>query len=246
MDTAAWCCVVLIGNMSVSVHRRPPEEWTAMAADLLAQHIESAIQRAGRCVLALSGGSTPAPIYHLLAAQPLDWTKVYIILADERHLPPENADSNAWLVRECFGDTAAQCVLPDTSFPPTDCAAHYALQVEALLAKGSIDVLVLGMGEDGHIASLFPPLTPAMQGGAIAIHTQTERFTCRDRISLSLAVLCSAKHATVLLRGAEKERVFLAMQADDAAATRWPLKAVLEHVPTDVCIATDEVDAASQ
>ncbi|HHW4678956.1 MAG TPA: 6-phosphogluconolactonase, partial [Xylella sp.] len=133
-----------------------PLEWTQGVTKALENILVQETTRRGRAYLLLSGGTTPAPVYEALATRPMDWARIDIGLVDERWLSPQDKDSNAWLVKHTLlehaehatfmplirpGKTLHQCVhdanLQITHTPPP-CAA------------------VLGMGNDGHTASLFP------------------------------------------------------------------------------------------
>ncbi len=130
----------------------------AAAADLVA----TAIVDAGRPVtFGLAGGSTPRATYGLLRDRPLPWNRVGLWLTDERWVPPGHPESNARMVHEELVDhIGASLLAPDTSLPdPTVAATAYEGKViHALVHQGSLDpdIVLLGIGEDGHTASLFP------------------------------------------------------------------------------------------
>lgn len=209
-------------------------------AALLAHWLQSSVAHNGTAVLALSGGRTPGPVYTQLARHPdIPWSQVTIILADERCVRPDHAASNQRLIRETLLehlDAQPDTLFPDTTLSPDACARTYAERVAAILKDRTMDVLVLGMGEDGHIASLFPPLPEAAFGEAAAIHTVTDRFAVRDRVSLTLPVLSAAQHVLLLLKGAEKIRLFEEMQRAPFDPRQRPLQEILAAQRTTVLL----------
>ena len=135
-----------------------------LAADV-AERLRQAIANKGRACLVLSGGRSPVPFLDQLASAELDWAKVTVSLADERWVPVEHADSNAGLLaRHLFKGPAAKARFIGLyqNAGNLEVAAEQADQ--ALAELPPIDVLVLGMGDDGHTASLFPasPCWPAL------------------------------------------------------------------------------------
>mmetsp|Transcript_11861 Transcript_11861/g.14801 ORF Transcript_11861/g.14801 Transcript_11861/m.14801 type:complete len:164 (-) Transcript_11861:655-1146(-) len=125
-----------------------------------------------------------------------------------------------------------QILCPDTSLPLPECIATYQTLLANLFAKQgnerqSAHVMVLGMGGDGHIASLFPELTADLLPGGAAketiFHTLTNKFDVRDRISISLEQIGAASNKVFFLKGSEKASVWKEMsQASGGDITRWP------------------------
>ena len=136
------------------------------ALAVVLEGIQTAIQQNGRCTLALSGGSTPKPLYEALATCDLPWSKLHIFWGDERYVPADHPDSNQRMARAAWLDRVA--IPPENIHPmPTDTAnpADAARQHDAELQQffGSqaghfpqFDLILLGLGDDGHTASLFP------------------------------------------------------------------------------------------
>jgi 6-phosphogluconolactonase len=133
-------------------------DWATACADRLTDTLSAAIAETGKAVFAGAGGSTPSPIYRLLAAADLDWSKVAVTLVDERYVPESSPDSNAALMRRTLltGPAAAARFVPlYTPEVTVDRAA--IVSAHALAAEGGrLDAVLLGMGEDGHICSMFP------------------------------------------------------------------------------------------
>jgi len=136
-----------------------PEALAGALADHVAERLSAAIAHNphGVATLVVSGGKSPIAFFQALAQKPIQWSKVCISLADERWVPTEHADSNAGLLkRYLFQGPAAQAGFFSLYRPTTTLDEAAAATDEALKELPKIDVLVLGMGDDGHTASLFP------------------------------------------------------------------------------------------
>lgn len=191
-----------------------------------------AIARNGTCIIGLSGGKTPGAIYAKLGSDAsIDWNSVHVFLCDERYVPADHADSNRRMLNEALLREAVippeNVHVPDTSLPLDACIAAYDEELNVLLRRPA-DIVVLGMGADGHTASLFPPLHDEAFGPNRVIHTETDAFAVHDRISVTLPVLTDARDRILLLRGVDKIQTWQQMTSDDADARTWPLKAVAE------------------
>lgn len=207
--------------------------------EVLASAIRSTLSKQNRCLLGLSGGKTPAPIYEALGKEKdIDWSKVWIFLVDDRYIRSDSPHSNQFLLRSTLLRNApipdSQLLFPQTNLEYEACVSEYDQVIGAALSKQSPDMIVLGMGNDGHIASLFPPVTDVAHGPANVIATHTEKFDIPKRISVTFPVLTKAKQALFLLQGKEKKRVWEEMMESSDDEKRWPAKAVLEKVPTTV------------
>lgn len=205
-------------------------EWQEASVRWLKEHIERSVAERGCCVLGLSGGGTPKPVYAALATAVQDWSSVTVFLADERCVPATDAASNHALLLEHFysliKNAKPTLVLPDTQPEPTLCALRYDEQLRELFAMGPADAVVLGMGNDGHTASLFPPLADNCFGPALAVHTVTDAFAVHDRISVTLPVLTQSRAQLLLLQGADKAETWKHMLEDGVDEHRWPLLAL--------------------
>lgn len=206
---------------------------TTQAAQRAAAHIAAALSRAltapGWARLLVSGGKSPIPLFATLAQQPLDWSRVSIGLVDERLLPPDHADSNAALVRTHLLQGAAAAarftLLVDDPSDRCGCIAR------ANATWQPPTMAILGMGEDGHTASLFPgaaqlpaALDPAGRDPYVAIDPPAAPY---PRISASLPALLQAGECVLWLIGAGKRAVFeRARLAPDPAL---PISLLLHH-----------------
>jgi 6-phosphogluconolactonase len=215
----------------------------AVAAHI-ARALGAAIAARGRASLAVSGGRSPIPMFEALRERELDWSKVTVVLVDERVVPRDHEASNAALVvRHLLRDKAADAAfLPffGELAAPFDTAMLDALVRDAIeriaVLPWPLDVVVLGMGEDAHTASLFP----GAPGYAHAIATD-ERLAWvvpatapHARITLTLHALLSARELLLSIAGPTKRAVL-----DNARASRdpdLPVSLVLNQSRTPVSI----------
>lgn len=209
----------------------------AMVACQLKQACLDAIAVRGRALLALAGGRTPLPVYRQLATRPVAWAKVTVMATDERCVPHAHPACNLREIRGALAtaDAIAFESLTTADGDPTRSLAHAA----TMLARhdAPFDALVLGMGMDGHVASLFPgaanlaaALDPAATFAAVRIDPDPLPAEAPfPRISLSLARLLRAGSIHLVITGAGKRAVLRqALAANDPL--RHPIAAVL-HAP---------------
>ena len=172
------------------------------AADAISAHISSAIDERGRAFIAVSGGSTPQPMFERLAALPLPWEDVHIFQVDERAVPVADVSRN-WLHQKMLTKH-----LPSTNLHPMPVEAPngdqlYATEMGATMGRPlTFDVVHLGMGDDGHTASLFPD-DPAL---SVFDHdvVWTSEHRGHRRMTLTLPTLARSRHQVWLATGAEK------------------------------------------
>lgn len=198
--------------------------------------LQQALLQSEKATLLLSGGRTPLPFYKQLAAAALEWQRVQLALVDERWLPVDHADSNEGAVRRCFaGNTLALRQLTgmysggiSPAGAVADCNARYA----ALTWPASI--AVLGMGADGHTASLFPAargldsaLTTRDYCAAIDAIPSAVTGSCTERMTLTLHALHQCRHVLLIITGDEKWKVY--QRAKQHAEKSLPLSLVLQQ-----------------
>lgn len=175
-----------------------------------------AIAARGRFTVALSGGSTPRALHQRLAAPPLDgtidWECVFVYWGDERLVPPDHAESNFRMARETL---LAHVPIPAANIVPAptvggtaeDAARAYAETLAAQLGDDlpRLDLIILGMGPDGHTASLFPGQPePAAPGDALVIAVHGAPKPPPTRISFSYKLINAARNVLFLVAGADK------------------------------------------
>ena len=210
----------------------------AAATGAVVAALEAGLRAHGSASLAATGGRSPGPIYDALSVIPLDWARVHVTLTDERWVDPTSPDSNERLVRERLLQGRAADArfigLHGHDATPEAAAAHATAQVAALPA---LDAVLLGMGEDGHVASLFPG-SPALDLGldpkapaCIAVpQGQGGSAPAQARLSLTIRPLTNAAQVLILISGDEKRRVMeRALAGGDPR--QLPVCAVLQAAP---------------
>jgi len=217
--------------------------WAEACADRLAETLDTALTETGKAVFAGAGGSTPAPIYARLAQAPLDWSKVVVTLVDERYVPESSSDSNAALMKRTLltGPAAAARFVPLYS-PQVTIDRVAALAAHALAAEGGrIDAALLGMGEDGHICSMFPGnpalkslLSPALRPTVFGVAAGRDGMPpSLERLSINIPYLTGARRVVLALAGAKKREVFEQEAAGDP--NTHPIAALIANrAPLDV------------
>ncbi|MCB1054808.1 MAG: 6-phosphogluconolactonase [Acidobacteria bacterium] len=219
--------------MAVVEHRYPdPESLGHALAERLGRDLGAAVADRGRASLVVSGGTTPLPLFRALAGLELPWNRVTVTLADERWVAPTDPASNERLVRETLLEgraAAARFVGLKTRdrTPETAVAA-----CEAALAEISrpFDAVVLGMGSDGHTASLFPGapelaqgLDPASGRRCVAVHPGGE---LPPRMSLTLPALVDSRSLHLHFTGDAKLEVYR-RALEDGPVEEMPIRGVL-------------------
>ena len=202
----------------VRVLTDPPAVFTAAATEFL-QRARTAIQASGRFTVALSGGSTPRHLYSLLATQSdVPWDKIRFFFSDERHVPPDSPDSNFRMSSESL---FSQAPIPKENIfrvpaeiPDADTAAQsyeqtlrqfFQLEDDAL---PRFDLILLGMGPDGHTASLFPGTAALHEDERLVTANWVEKFKTW-RITFTYPVLNNAAAILFMATGAEKQEALL-------------------------------------
>ncbi len=194
------------------------------AASEIARRLQSARRERGAAHLALSGGTTPARAYELLAQELEDWQDVSVWFADERCVGPDDPESNYKLARETLLGAAAgldEALVHrmEGELGPEPGAERYAsaLRGHAPLEEGVavLDVIVLGIGPDGHVASLFPGApTLDVQAPELCLGVHDSPKPPPERITLTLPVLRAARRCVLLATGAGKADAVDAMLAE--------------------------------
>lgn len=183
----------------------------ARAAELLAAAIGEALAQRGAAHVALSGGSTPRHAYELLGALVDDWSAVHLWFADERCVGPDDPASNARLVRETLVAPGATIHRIEGERGAEAAAAAY----ERALGDVVLDAVLLGLGPDGHTASLFPD-HPALEADGRVAPVHDAPKPPPDRVTLTRATLDHARRRVLLVTGADKAAALAAALADPA------------------------------
>jgi 6-phosphogluconolactonase len=204
------------------------------AADHFIALCADAIRARGSVAVALAGGSTPRAMNARLAAEPrrsrLDWSKVRFFFGDERCVPPDHPDSNYRMTRETLFaplgiDEANVVRIRGEDEPHAAAAAFHDILARSLGEPPVFDVVFLGMGPDGHTASLFPGTIDAIDPGRFAVANFVAKFNTY-RITVTPPVLNAARHVTITAAGAEKADALAAVIAGPRDPQLYPAQLV--------------------
>lgn len=202
-------------------------------AQAVAQNLRDVLAKQERATLAVSGGKSPIAFFQALNQADLDWKRVNITLVDERLVPTHHADSNTGLVRQYLlkNRAAAAKWLPVVSDEATESSLKNTADAVAFALQHYTqpDVLILGMGGDGHTASIFPQ-APQFADATRADYPQALLHTTpitapHERISMTLAAIEATPHVYLSIAGREKLAVY--RQAEQAATQQFPVSYVL-------------------
>ncbi|XP_004863713.1 GDH/6PGL endoplasmic bifunctional protein isoform X1 [Heterocephalus glaber] len=215
----------------------PEELISRLASDIEASALQ-AVQHFGKFHLALSGGSSPIALFQQLAMghYSFPWAHTHLWLVDERCVPLSDPDSN-------FQGLQAHLLqhirLPYYNIHPMPVHLHqrlcaeedqgaqtYAGEISALVANSSFDLVLLGMGTDGHTASLFPQSPTGLDGEQLVVLTQSP-FRPHQRMSLSLPLINRAKKVAVLVMGRTKRDITMLVSRVGQEPRKWPISGVL-------------------
>jgi len=201
-------------------------------ARLFAQWLEEMARNSEKLTIALSGGSTPAVLFQLLAEQykdKIDWTKLHFFWGDERCVPPDDEESNFKMANELLfeqvGVPIANIHRIKGEAPPAEEARRYAEEIKSVVSSENglpvFDLIILGMGEDGHTASIFPnqmELLKETSWCAVAQHPESGQ----KRITLTGPVINNARQVAFLVTGASKAEKVKAVFSKEENSERYP------------------------
>ncbi len=235
------------------VYPSPADVATALAQQFVAAaHV--AIGSRGRFSVALSGGTTPKATYALLAAPPfakaIDWSSVEIFFGDERCVPPDHEQSNYRMAREAFLGPLA---IPDAHVhrmrgeddPPRAAVAYRDDLVATLGEQPRFDLVMLGMGPDGHTASLFPGSDPLTDDAQLvrAVYSSSQS---QWRITLTPRAINAARAVVFAVEGAGKAKTLAAVREGPYDPTALPSQIIAPTDGTLIWLADDAAASASE
>ncbi len=230
----------VMASTNPAIQRYPDSEALAkqLAGDIAAS-LEQAIAQRGLASLVVSGGNSPVRLFEQLRIQPLDWGRISVALADERWVTPPDPASNETLVRDVLlrdRAAAARFTGLKNAAPSPELGAASAWETFAHVPR-PFDAAVLGMGDDGHTASLFPhspnlrdALDPNAPPGCVGMRSPTPP---RARLSLNLAALLDSRRIYLLILGEAKWRTLTAALGPGPVED-MPVRAVLRQERTPV------------
>ena len=188
-----------------------PAAVAAEAAERVVRAANEAVALAGRFSFVLAGGSTPKALYELLASDKyrdrIDWPNVEIYFGDERTVPPDHKDSNYRMAREAM---LSKLPIPEPNvhrmqgeIDPEEAAKQYGLLLKAKFGDGGPDLILLGMGDDGHTASLFPQ-TPALRETKHRAFANPVPKLNTTRLTMTAPFINRAREVILTVTGANK------------------------------------------
>jgi len=193
--------------------------------------IMKAIAERGQATIALSGGSTPTPLYEAFARQALPWEKIHIFWGDERYVPANHPDSNQRMARLAWLDDIdipASNIYPmptGANDPEVDAQAYEQQLTEFFQTEPgqflAFDLILLGLGDDGHTASLFPH-TDALQSCDRLITVGNKDG--EPRLTFTIPLINQARTVLFLVAGASKQAALAEIFAADANANQYPAR----------------------
>ena len=215
-----------------------PQELFGAAAELEASAANEAVAERGRFSIALSGGSTPKSLYTLLATNArtsLPWDRMFFFFGDERHVPPTDPESNYRMADEVMLSKVpvaqTNVFRVEAENPDAKAAAEAyekSLRKFFALEAGqvpSFDLILLGMGPDGHTASLFPGTAALQEKSKLVVENWVEKLKT-SRISLTLPVLNAARCVAFLVSGTDKAPVLKSVLESNTPGEQYPAKLV--------------------
>jgi len=209
------------------------DDASAALADEIREILNDALAARGRATLVVSGGSSPVAFFHQLRRLPLSWERITIVPSDERVVPLSDPDRNEAMIRRELLEGAAAAASLRGLLPESGSTANLTQLAEAL--PPFFDAVVLGMGTDGHTASLFPgspQLESALRSAEpLALLDVPQLGT--QRVTLTPSALLSTRRINLLIFGQEKRSIYESAAAGDNVA-EFPVRSVLRQTRVPV------------
>lgn len=203
------------------------------ALKLVQAKLDEALAERDIFTIALSGGSTPKPLYEAIAQQDWPWEKVHVFWGDERYVPPDHPDSNEGMARQAWLDRVAIPIgnihpMPTDESDPAVAAQKFDRQLQAFFQTQPqefppLDLILLGIGDDAHTASLFPQ-TDALQvcDRLIAVGSKDGQ----PRLTFTVPLINSARCIVFLVSGASKQSALAQIFAPEADHNTYPARMI--------------------
>ncbi len=223
-------------NLTGPVHIAERDALLDDVAGAIMGAAQQAIESRGAFHLALSGGSTPEPLYVRMVIDPrfrlFPWEATHVWIVDERRVPHDDDRSNYRMIRQSLLDHVPMRRRQVHPMPVEgeDPAGEYERQLQRHLPSGRLDFVLLGMGADGHTASLFPHSPALVQVARPVVVNDGPHVTPPPRVTMTYPLLNAARHVAVLVIGASKAATLRRIEAAGADAMALPITGV---DPTD-------------
>jgi 6-phosphogluconolactonase len=207
----------------------------------LTVYLEKVIQEKNHCTLALAGGNTPKPLYKALSEARFPWEKISITLTDERWVAVDHEDSNENMIKHILLNQGSS----EPFFIPLKNDASTveagAVEADAILTEKlpQLDIVILGMGDDGHFASIFPQvsnLNALLSSNTINKCLAVSPSGKQDRISLTYSYLINSKIIFLLISGEQKNKIIDGALNGSVAYEKYPIYTLLNQTTCPVQI----------
>jgi len=212
-----------------------PEQSIDALAELLVERIASAIHEEEECTIVLSGGNSPRKLYEKLAspdyAERVDWSRVYFFFGDERYVPSNNDEYNGRMAKESLFDPLgidpSHVYYYDTSLQPEDCARDYSKKIKMHFGNRPIrfNIMLLGLGDDAHTASLFPHTPILKEEKALVSAVKVDKLNSW-RISLTAPLINEAEWIAFLVFGDSKKNAMEEVIRGDKNPDEFPAQLI--------------------
>lgn len=223
-------------SMTIKKYQNRDEQSLALA-ESVASSLSATIDVKGRATLSVPGGSTPKAFFAALSQKPLPWGDVSVLPNDERFVPEGHERSNASMIKETLFINKASAASYVSLYAKGETPEEAIPVLESALEKVlPLDILILGMGEDMHTASLFPgadKIAEALSKDAPTLLPMRAAGAGEPRITLSAPVLCAAKEVHLLITG-EAKLVALEKAMQAGSAEEAPIRAILDNADVTV------------
>jgi len=202
------------------------------ASDFIINKIKETIANRNICSIALAGGSTPKPIYQNIAQSDLPWDKIHVFWGDERYVPPTHPDSNEKMAREAWlnqVDIPTQNIhpMPTLGNNPMADASKYEQELKDFFGVANgfprFDIILLGMGDDGHTASLFPHTNALKECDRLITVGNKED---NQRLTFTVPLINHAQWVIFLVSGKNKQEALKAVFDQESDSDQYPSKKI--------------------
>ncbi|MFD1873018.1 6-phosphogluconolactonase [Hymenobacter bucti] len=220
--------------MDLHIFPAAAEVLTALA-DYFVERAAQAIERRGRFAVALSGGSSPKQLYELLASPAyrgrVAWEQTYFFFGDERNVPHTSPESNYLMAKKALFDPLgvrpSQVFAVDTELNPAEAAAQYCVDIEEFFGekKAKFDLVLLGLGDNAHTASLFPH-TPVLHDKTVGVKEVWLPEQQVFRITLTAPLINQARAVAFLVYGAGKAEAVQQILEQDRDIEQYPAQLI--------------------
>ena len=221
--------------MNKATHFDNAELLAKAAAEYFIQSVNEAVQLKGKFTVALSGGNTPAAMYKLLAtdfySQQIDWKNCYFFWGDERCVPLNDKDNNSFNAKNILLDKVPvpkkNIFIIPVDESPVNAAIYYEATIKIFFKtdKPVFDLILLGMGVNGHTASLFPHTTILQETKALVKEVYVDEIKM-NRVSFTAPLINNAKHILFLVAGKEKESMLKKVLEGEYKPEEYPAQLI--------------------